>query len=249
MTPDVVIDVGNTRIKWGRCADRAIVATASLPPDDPVAWRHQCQEWQLGAEARYVFTGVHPERQQRLTDFLHHQGGEVRLVTEARELPLVVQLQRPDHVGIDRLFTAVAANSRREAWRGAVVIDAGSAVTVDWLTEEGAFAGGVIFPGVRLMALALHEHTALLPLIDTPQNLPALPGTSTRDAMAAGVAWAAAGGVRLVVERYLLQSCVPPHVFLTGGDGPLLQAALGTSVELWTDLTLEGIRLTAESLP
>jgi hypothetical protein len=52
-----------------------------------------------------------------------------------------------------------------------------------------------------------------------------------------------------VVERYLLQSFVPPHVFLTGGDGPLLQGALAASVELWPDLTLEGIRLTAESLP
>jgi type III pantothenate kinase len=249
MTPDVVIDVGNTRIKWGRCADRAIVATASLAPDDPIAWQHQHEEWRLGPDARYVVTGVHPERRQRLSDFLHQQGGEVRLITEARDLPLVVRLERPDQVGIDRLFNAVATNSRREACRGAVVIDAGSAVTVDWLTEEGAFAGGVIFPGVHLMALALHEHTALLPLIDVPQKLPALPGTSTRDAMAAGVAWAAAGGVRMVVERYLLQSFVPPHIFLTGGDGPLLQAALGTSVELWPDLTLEGIRLTAESLP
>jgi type III pantothenate kinase len=249
MTPDVVIDVGNTRIKWGRCADRAVVATASLAPDDPAGWQLQREQWQLGPDARYVVTGVHPERRERLTDFLHQQGGEVRLLTEARELPLVVRLERPDHVGIDRLFNAVAANSRREAWRGAVVIDAGSAVTVDWLTEEGAFAGGVIFPGVRLMALALHEHTALLPLIETPHQLPALPGTSTRDAMAAGVVWAAAGGVRLVVERYLLQSFVPPHVFLTGGDGTLLQEALGTSVELWPDMTLEGIRLTAEFLP
>jgi type III pantothenate kinase len=249
MTPDVVVDVGNTRIKWGRCADRAIVASASLAPDDPIGWQRQREEWQLGLDARYVVTGVHPERRQRLTDFLHQQSGEVRLITEARDLPLVVRLERPDHVGIDRLFNAVAANSRRQVGRGAVVIDAGSAVTVDWLTEEGAFAGGVIFPGVRLMALALHEHTASLPLIDTPRDLPSLPGTSTRDAIAAGVVWAAAGGARMVVERYLLQSFVPPHFFLTGGDGPLLHGALGTSVELWPDLTLEGIRLTAESLP
>jgi type III pantothenate kinase len=249
MTPDVVIDVGNTRIKWGRCADRAVVATASLAPDDPAGWQRQCEAWRLGPGAHYVVTGVHPERRDHLADFLRQHGGEVRLVIEARELPLVVRLERADHVGVDRLFNAVAANSRREAWRGAVVIDAGSAVTIDWLTEEGAFAGGVIFPGIHLMALALHEHTALLPLIDTPDELPALPGTSTRDAMAAGVVWAAAGGVRLVIERYLMQSFVPPHVFLTGGDGPLLQPALGTSVEPWPDMTLEGIRLTAESLP
>jgi type III pantothenate kinase len=248
MTPDVVIDVGNTRIKWGRCSDSAVVATASLALDDPASWQRQCADWRLGRGSRFVVTGVHPDRRDQLADFLRGPGGEVRLVTEARELPLVVRLERPDLVGIDRLLNAVAANSRRETGRGAVVIDAGSAVTVDWLTEEGAFAGGVIFPGVRLMTLALHEHTALLPLIEAPRELPELPGTSTRQAMAAGVAWAAAGGVRLVVERYRLQSFVPPHAFLTGGDGPLLQDALGTSIEPWLDMTLEGIRLTAESL-
>jgi type III pantothenate kinase len=249
MTPDVVADVGNTRIKWGRCGDRAVVATASLPPDDPQAWQCQCEEWRLGPGARYVVAGVHPERRGRLGDFLRQQRGEVRVITEPRQLPLVVRLEQPDHVGIDRLLDAVAANSRRETRRGAVVIDAGSAVTVDCLTEDGAFIGGVIFPGIRLMALALHEHTALLPLIDTPRELPPLPGSSTRAAMAAGVVWAAAGGVRLIVERYQLQSAVLPHVFVTGGDGPLLHGALGKSVELWSDMTLEGIRLTAESLP
>jgi type III pantothenate kinase len=249
VTPDVVIDVGNTRVKWARCSNDAVVATASLVPDDPAGWQRQCEAWRLGAGARYVLTGVNPERRDRLADFLRQRGDAVRLVCEARELPLVVRLERPDHVGIDRLFNAVAANSRRETGRGAVLIDAGSAVTVDWLTEEGSFAGGVIFPGVRLMILALHEHTALLPLIETPDRLPGLPGTSTREAMAAGVAWAAAGGVRLVVERYRHQSFVPPHVFLTGGDGPLLHGALGASVEPWPDMTLEGIRLTAESLP
>jgi type III pantothenate kinase len=249
VTPDVVIDVGNTRVKWARCSNGAVVATASLAPDDPAGWQRQCEEWRLGAGARYVLTGVNPARRDRLADFLRQRGDAVRLVSEARELPLVVGLERPDHVGIDRLFNAVAANSRRETGRGAVLVDAGSAVTVDWLTAEGAFAGGAIFPGVRLMALALHEHTALLPLIETPHALPPLPATSTREAMAAGVAWAAAGGVRLLVERYQLQSFVPPHVYLTGGDAPLLQGALATSVERWPHMTLEGIRLTAESLP
>jgi type III pantothenate kinase len=249
MTPDVVVDVGNTRVKWGRCENQAVVAVASLEPDDPALWQAQREQWLLGPRACFVVAGVHPERRDRLADWLRQHGDEVRVIKEARELQLQVRLERPDHVGVDRLFNAVAVNGRRDAHCGAVVIDAGSAVTVDWVNEDGAFCGGVIFPGIRLMALALHEHTALLPLIDPPQELPAVPGTSTREAMAAGVVWAAAGGVRLVVERYVLQSFVPPHVFLTGGDGPLLRGALGTPVELLPDLTLEGIRLTAESLP
>ena len=249
MTPDVVIDVGNTRIKWGRCRDRAVVAAASLEPDDPVGWKEQREHWRLDPGARYVVTGVHPQRRERLANWLREHGDEVRVVKDVRELPLVVQVERPEQVGTDRLFDAVAANSRRHAGRGAVVIDAGSAVTVDWVAADGAFAGGTIFPGVRLMALALHQYTAQLPLIDTPHELPAVPGASTRTAMAAGIAWATAGGIKAIVEQYTRQSTVAPHVFLTGGDGPLLHAALGASVELWPNLTLEGIRLTAESLP
>jgi type III pantothenate kinase len=249
MTPDVVVYVGNTRIKCGKCQDHELVATAALEPDDPAGWQLQRDLWRLDPGTRYVVAGVHPERRERLADWLVRHGDEVRVVKEARELPLEVRLERPDHVGIDRLLDAVAANHRRGAGRGAVVIDAGSAVTVDWLTEDGAFAGGAIFPGIRLMALALHQYTALLPLIDTPDHLPEPPGASTRTAMAAGIVWAAAGGVRALVERYQLQAAVPPNLFLTGGDGPLLQAALGAAVELWPDLTLEGIRLTAETLP
>ncbi len=249
MTPDVVVDVGNTRIKWGRCQNHAIVATASLEPDDPGAWQFQRDLWRLDEGALFVVTGVHPERRGRLTEWLRQHGAAVRVVKEAAELPLQVRVEKPDHVGIDRLFDAVAANHRRSPGRAAVVIDAGSAVTVDWVDEKGAFTGGAIFPGIRLMALALHQYTALLPLIETPREMPALPGTSTRAAMAAGMVWATAGGVKALIEQYSRQTAVPPHVFLTGGDGPLLHRILDAAVVHLTDLTLDGIRLTAESLP
>jgi type III pantothenate kinase len=245
----LLVDVGNTRIKWGRCHEHAVIAAASLAPDDFRSWQHLLEEWQLSGGARYVVAGVHPQRRDRLAEFLRQHGGDVRLITTASQLPLTIRLERPDHVGVDRLFDAVAANSRRDAGRGAVVIDAGSAVTVDWVDASGAFAGGAIFPGIRLMALALHQYTALLPLIETPNELPPLPGTSTRAAMAAGIVWAVAGGVRALIEQYTAQASVAPHVFLTGGDGPLLHPALGATVELWPSMTLEGIRLTAESLP
>jgi type III pantothenate kinase len=249
MTPDVVVDVGNTRIKWGRCQNRAVVATASLEPDDPAAWQLQRDIWRLDHGALFVVTGVHPERRGRLAEWLSQHGAAVRVVKEAAELPLLVRVEKPDHVGVDRLFDAVAANHYRGPGRGAVVVDAGSAVTVDWIDVDGAFSGGAIFPGIRLMALALHQYTALLPLIESPRELPPLPGASTRAAMAAGIVWATGGGVKALIEQYSRLTAVPPHVFLTGGDGLLLHRILDAAVEHRPDLTLEGIRLTAESLP
>ena len=81
-------------------------------------------------------------------------------------MPLEVELEHPDKVGIDRLLNAVAANRRRQEHVAAILVDAGSAVTVDYLDGNGVFRGGAIFPGFRLMARALHDYTALLPIVD-----------------------------------------------------------------------------------
>ena len=247
MNADIVADVGNTRVKWGRCSGGAVVASASLPPDDPAAWREQLDRWGPAGPLTWAVAGVHPQRRQGLLDWLRQRGERAWALTDWRQLPLRVLLERPERVGIDRLLDAVAANRRRPAGVPAAVIDAGSAVTVDWLDEAGAFAGGAIFPGLRLMAQALHEHTALLPLIEVPKAAPPLPGTSTPAALAAGVYWAVAGGIRALLEQYAAGAGMAPAVFLTGGDGPLLQPALGSHVVLWPHLTLEGLRLTAEA--
>jgi type III pantothenate kinase len=248
MTPDVVVDVGNTRVKWGRCSAVAVTEVASLPPGDAAAWEVQTRVWGLVSPTSWVVTGVHPERRERLADWLRQRGNDVRIVTSARQLPLKILLEQPEKVGIDRLLDAVAVNSRRRPEVPAAIVDAGSAVTVDLVDPAGAFLGGAILPGLRLMAHALHGYTALLPVIDLPQAIPPLPGTSTPSAMAAGIFWAVAGGVNALVEQYST-ALAAPEIYLTGGDAPLLLPALRGKVVVWPEMTLEGIRLTAESLP
>lgn len=247
MTPDVVVDVGNSRIKWGRCVGGAITASASLMPDDPHAWQQQLATWKISKDANWLVTGVHPQRRDQLTAWLREQGHTVRLLNDPKEMPITVLLDRPDHVGIDRLLDAVAANQRREEGRTAVVIDAGSAVTVDLIDANGAFAGGVIMPGLRLMSKALHDYTALLPLVDPPVGTPTVPAKSTRSAVEAGVHAGVVGGIRHVIEQYRRSQPTPPRIFLTGGDSQVLSFSL-PEADLWPEMTLEGIRLVAESL-
>ena len=245
MRPDLVVDIGNSRVKWGRCADGAVADSASLPHDDPAAWQSQLVRWGLTGTLGWVISGVHPRTRDRLADWVRGQGDSVRILGDPRLLSLQVRLERPDHVGIDRLLNAMAANTRRRPGAPAAVVDAGSAVTVDFIDGSGAFAGGAIFPGLRLMVRALHDYTALLPLIQVQSALPPLPGVSTPAAMEAGVYWAVAGGIQACVRR--LGS--PAEVFLTGGDAALLHPALGDAVTFWPHMTLEGIRLSAEALP
>lgn len=248
MKPDLVADVGNTCIKWGRCTETGMSHSASLPPDDRPAWQALLETWGLAGPQSWAVAGVHQERRDRLADWLRQRGDQVRVLEGAHLLPLSVQVDHPDRVGIDRLLNAVAANTRRRPGAPAVIIDAGSAVTVDWLDDRGAFRGGAIFPGMRLMAEALHDYTDLLPRIEMPCTVPGLPGTTTPAAMAAGIYWTVFGGIQTLTEILAQLHPTPPDVFLTGGDGLLLCASLHGMIYSPT-LTLEGIRLVAETLP
>jgi type III pantothenate kinase len=241
--PDLVVDVGNSRVKWGRCAAGRVADMAALPADAPEAWQEQLVRWGLTGRLCWAVTGVHPRHRDALADWARQRGDTAVVLDAWERLPLRVLVEHPQRVGMDRLLDAVAANSRRRPGAPAVIIDAGSAITVDWVDAAGAFAGGAILPGLRLMALALHEHTALLPLIEVPAGPPSLPGTSTPAAMAAGVYWATAGGARAVVGELAARAGIEPDVFLTGGDAAGLAPALGPEVRVWPAMTLEGIRL------
>jgi type III pantothenate kinase len=262
MTPNVVVDIGNTRIKWGAVGPSGdVVRTASLP-DDPAAWHARFTEW---AESGVLPTGrlawalasVQPERCARLSEWLESGGHHVAQIRRAADLPLTVGLPEPDKVGIDRLLNAVAAKRKLPPGRGAVLIDAGSAVTIDWLDEEHVFRGGLIAPGLDLMAKALNGYTALLPRVEITLPIPTLPADRTVTAMQAGIFLSVSGCIRESVRIYSAQSKVPPRVFFTGGQAPLL--ARGMRLDdpsppwhdwlLWPEQTLAGILYAAESLP
>jgi type III pantothenate kinase len=240
----LVVDIGNTRVKWGLCDDVAVRDSASLPPDDPAAWQNQLDMWHLPQPRKWAVSGVHPQRRDQLVDWLRQRGDKVRLVRTAKQLPLEVAVPDPDKVGIDRLLNAVAVNARRADRAPAVIVDAGSAVTVDLVDQRGAFRGGAILPGLKVMANALHDYTALLPLIEFDADVE-MPGTSTIQAMKTGIFYALVGGVREVIEKLSERS--PPskkmEIFVCGGDGALLAPQLPHPICLWPTMTLEGLRI------
>jgi type III pantothenate kinase len=248
MIPDVVVDVGNTRIKWGLCRDRNLAAVASLPPDAPDEWEEQVRNWKLTTNSWWVLTGVHPARRDALKGWLQSCGYQVVVLNNWKDLPLHVALDQPERVGIDRLLDAVAACSRRNNKQPAIIVDAGSAVTVNWVDAAGAFRGGAILPGLRLMAEALHTFTAQLPRIEIQNLEPILPGGDTRSAMEAGIFWTVVGGVQLIIDRLAKLEQTEPAVFLTGGDGKRLSPFITRAHQVWPEMTLEGVRLAADAM-
>jgi len=255
MKPNIVVDVGNTRIKWGRCAEDRVVEQASLPPYAPESWEQQVKQWEIKDLTSWVVASVNPEEQSWILNWVKQRGDKMTLIQDRKRLPIDIAISEPDRVGLDRLLNAVAAKDRVARGTSIFIIDAGSAVTVDWVDEAGAFRGGAIFPGAQLMANALHDYTAALPLLKTWANRgfanPQLPGTGTTAAIEAGIFWAVAGGIKALLRQLAARAGASRRheIFLTGGEAWYLAPVMDLDVQLWPTMTLEGIRLAAEALP
>lgn len=246
----IVADIGNSRMKWGEAAPSGINRMAAVASEDPDAWRTQLSAWKSGGNCSWTLAGSHPTRRDRFADWLRQRGNMVQVLAHYSQIPIEVKLPQPDRVGIDRLVNALAARAIVPAGSPAIVVDAGSAVTVDLLDDTGAFAGGAIFPGFRLMAQSLHDHTAVLPVVEPPSMAPPVPGRDTEAAIQAGVFWAVAGGIAALAKATALiaPSIDPTRVIVTGGDASRFEFCdfLDRSqfqVEFQPSLTLEGIRL------
>ena len=136
------------------------------------------------------------------------------------QLPLNIKYKTPHTLGSDRLAAAVGAwNEAPE--RNIVVIDAGSAITVDFIDRNGNYLGGNIAPGIKMRLRALHEYTALLPMIEKEGETPAI-GYDTETAIRSGVI----NGICHEIDGYIndfKQKYCDVLVFLTGGDEKTLK--------------------------
>ncbi|MFG0305140.1 MAG: type III pantothenate kinase [Phycisphaerales bacterium JB040] len=144
-------------------------------------------------------------------------------------------------VGHDRLLNALGAFSR--TGQATVVVDLGTAATVDFVDGKGTFCGGAIAPGLRMMLASLHEHAEQLPIVEyrpVPSDRPF--GLNTPDAIRLGVGAALQGLVRALTERYALSYGGYPQIVATGGDLAVLEAD-GVVEHFVPDLQLIGIQV------
>jgi type III pantothenate kinase len=241
MKPDVVVDVGNSRIKWGRCAGDRVTEMVTLPHDDEAAWEAQLTSWRLATGSAWTLSGTQPEQRERLRAWLQNRKHKPHILDSYRQLPLQIDVDSPEKVGLDRLLNAVAVNTARSPGAAAIIVDAGSAITVDFVDQAGVFQGGAILPGLRLMAHALHDYTAKLPLIAQFGAAP-LPAKDTEAAIRAGILQAAVGGIDAAVQQLFATSSGAVEMFIGGGDAIVLAPRLSHSGRLWPEMTLEGIR-------
>jgi len=181
-------------------------------------------------------------------------GEALRRACEARGARLEFVVSRPDQLGVtsgyrdpaqlgtDRWAALIAAHRTGPGHK--LVVNAGTALTIDALTADGRFLGGMIVPGPALMRRSLDRGTAGLRLTEGAfAEFPA----STPDAITTGAIQACAGAVERMRDAMAGAGCAPSQVVLSGGAAPELVAHLPIAATIRENLVLDGLLLIARS--
>jgi len=241
----MVLNVGNSRTAVGAFVAGELQLTKRLD-------NHNRQEWPaVIAEVGGKFSGgespavagasVNPPLVEVLEHVVRQQTGQpVLWVGREIGLPIKVLTAAPAETGVDRVLNIAAAYEQMQ--KACVVVDAGTAITIDCCNDAGEFLGGAIAPGVRLLLDALHEKTAQLPRAELA--VPTEPfGTSTAGAIQQGVYHGIRGMVKELVENYATALGNWPDIIATGGDAENLFKDWELIHAIAPDLTLYGIAL------
>ena len=156
------------------------------------------------------------------------------------DLGVEVRVDRPDQVGADRLVNTVAAT--RKYGGSAIVIDFGTATTFDVIDASGAYAGGVIAPGLNLSLQALENAAAKLPHVEVRPPAQVV-GKDTVEAMQSGVFWGYISLIEGLVSRISKECDCGSVVIATGGLAPMFDQATEAITHVEENLTLDGLYL------
>ncbi|MGE0355659.1 MAG: type III pantothenate kinase [Burkholderiales bacterium] len=240
--PVLALDAGNTRVKWGLRVGDAWAARGAIATADAARLGRDWPAMPPGTRALGSSVGG-PGVAHRVHEACARHGLLLSLIASPREqLGVTNGYRDPGQLGTDRWAALVAAH--HEAPGHQLVVNAGTALTVDALRADGAFAGGLIVPGPALMRASLAGATAQLRL--TEGAFDPLP-RSTPDAITTGSVQAAVGAIGRMREAMAAAGFAPARIVLSGGGAPALAAHLPLPVTLNDNLVLDGIVLIARA--
>ncbi|MGB0717504.1 MAG: type III pantothenate kinase [Phycisphaerae bacterium] len=241
--PAFVVEIGNTHTTIATWFDEQIKTPIAFPTGDVEKFKETFEAHAdaipNGIPGAVIVASVVPDFRDEIGRYVWDRIEKDTLVVGERvALPLEVDVEDATRVGVDRVCAAAAAYDKLQT--GCIVVDFGTATTVDLVNDEGVFQGGAILPGVSMQLQALAEQTAQLPNVS-----PLLPdsfiGKNTEEAIQNGVCRGIAGAVRWLVEGYATALNRWPQVVATGGDLELLLPACDYIDTPVRDLTLRGL--------
>jgi type III pantothenate kinase len=236
----LLIDVSNSYAKFAFASKKRVSAPVRIATDElsssVIAGFLRKREL-----AKVVVSSVVPAKNSAISKAAHNKVNVLWLNWKLK-LGVGIDYPKPVSIGADRLANAAAAAELYGC--PAIVVDFGTAVTFDVVSERRTYIGGVIAPGLEAMTNFLYQRTALLPKLSLKEPKAAV-GKSTIEAMRAGAVFGYRGLVREILVRIRVEQFPRKKVVVlaTGGYARLIAEELQEIGVIHPHLTLEGLRI------
>ena len=231
----LAIDAGNTRIKWGVREGDGWAERGAHPTREVATIGEALAPWR-SAECVVIANVAGEHVASTLASALGSAATPRWVVGRAEQCGVRSSYADPAQLGPDRWAALIAAHHLHGG--ACVVVNAGTTMTVDALSSDAIFLGGLIVPGYELMRGSLERNTARLGLREgTFSFFP----DNTGDAIASGALNALAGAIERICRQLADTGEDDPFVVLSGGDAALLEPRLNARVEVVDNLVLEGL--------
>lgn len=239
----LLVDAGNTRIKWaladadapaGQWRDQGAAVHAELP-ELAARWA------QLAATRALISNVAGTALRARIEAALPAGLGAEWFASTLERAGLRNGYREPGRLGCDRFAAAIGARALAPG-EDLIVATCGTATTVDAVSRDGRFVGGMILPGLALMASSLAANTAQLPQAGPGAAAPPLFGDNTHDAIVSGCLSAQAGAIERAVAAHRATACI-----VSGGAAPYIAPALKIAHRVVDNIVLVGLQAAARA--
>lgn len=237
---NILIDIGNSRLKWAIAQNGQITQQSALDYRQINLQQQLIQLWQpLPIPRKLAIASVaNPELKADIMALAQTLWSSVAIVnptTTASALGVSNAYHAPEKLGIDRWLALLAAHHFYPG--DSCIVDCGTAVTLDMLTATGIHLGGLIAPGLQLMKKSLSHNTAALPLAEQMPSVGLAQDTAT--AIQSGGVYALLGMIEIALQKH----GSPCQLILCGGDAQTLQPQLQRPAIVDEALVLKGLAL------
>lgn len=232
----LIIDIGNSSTKLavfndGELCYRERVSNLSCEGLEALIAVHGIDEAILSSVKRTDYA---------IDDFLSSRLGRYLRLSHATPLPIGIDYATPHTLGTDRIATAVGAWDLNPG-AASLVVDAGTAATLDVVDAQGRFRGGNIVAGITTRLKALNHYTGALPLVAVQGDIPQW-GYDTTTALRSGAVLGLVAEIEATATRIMQQwQCPQPVIFITGGDARWLIKHMTMPARQVDDLLANGL--------
>ena len=238
MNEVLTIDIGNTKAKYAVFHDKNIVESHVFNPlsDDLTLLLQRYPNINKG-----IISSVGGNVNECLQQL---QSIKMHVLSNETKLPFTLTYKEKSKIGADRL-ALVAAAFAEKPHQNSLVIDIGTCITYDILTDDNRHLGGPISPGMKLRFKAMHEHTALLPLCEPTHDELKIICDDTVECLQSGVQLGVLHEIKEFIELYSLKFN-DLTVFISGGDNIFLQNKLKNCIFANSNFMFNGLRFILE---